>query len=258
MRISREASAHWSVDGSLNYNYSYSRTFTAVTPRYRTWRARPEPTTHAQLEFELGSGGLGDDFLSSSSLLSFPRLAGAWSPEVDSSPSPSSAPWSGNASTLARSTPGRSGRTRTEKGSNTLCTWWLKGRSWVQRMQLWRRSSCRQTSPRPLRSSSWTLTPKKNSCHILRCSKGGFYKIILNTFTCIYKLFYTFHKKNINLFTFIQILAKLSPGTHKYKQFFCLQKVQGIVPYIHSTSKILTGQTVLTEADTGKRFKKVR
>lgn len=41
MRFSHETSAHWSVDGSLNYNYSYSRTFMAVTPCYRTWLSRP-------------------------------------------------------------------------------------------------------------------------------------------------------------------------------------------------------------------------
>lgn len=53
MCISREASARWSVDGSLNYNYSYSRTFAAVTPRYRTLWTCPQPTTHAQQEFAI-------------------------------------------------------------------------------------------------------------------------------------------------------------------------------------------------------------
>lgn len=53
MHISREASARWSVDGSLNDNYSYSRTFTAVTSRFWTWWARPEPMMHAQQEFAI-------------------------------------------------------------------------------------------------------------------------------------------------------------------------------------------------------------
>lgn len=199
MCISHEASAHWSVDGSLNYNYSYLRTFTAVTPRYRTWWARPEPTTHAQQEFVILRTSVFDtDFCcltrtilqgvlamilpsSSSSLRSFPRIADALSPKVDSSPSPSSAPWSGNASTLTWLI-----RTNTYGEEFKYFVYIMtKGTSSAQRMQLWRRSSCKQTSPRPLCSSPWTPIPKRNSCQIWSCSKDVFYYYFKNIYLCL-------------------------------------------------------------------------
>lgn len=50
---SREASAHWSVDGSLNSSYSYGGTFKAVTPRYQTERAQTMLTACAQWEITI-------------------------------------------------------------------------------------------------------------------------------------------------------------------------------------------------------------
>lgn len=50
---SREASAHWSVDGSLNNNYSYGGTFKAVTPCYQTERAQTMLTAGTQREITI-------------------------------------------------------------------------------------------------------------------------------------------------------------------------------------------------------------
>lgn len=92
----------------------------------------------------------------SSPCCSFLRSVAVWNPEVVSSPSHSLSLSSGNASTLAAATDGRSNSTVTAKAWSTSCLWWPKGRRSAQRMQSWK-ESCWRT----LNSLLPTLPPYK-------------------------------------------------------------------------------------------------
>lgn len=233
MRFSHETSARWSVDGSQNYNYSYSRTFMAVTPCYRPRWAGPEPTTHAQPEFAIFKDfsichrffvallrqsfrGPGRRFLAILLPPFFsPRLASVLKP-------------GGRFrlhhlhQALDQETPPRLHGVRlvdqdahVRRRVQALCTWWLKGEELSPEDEALEKKLLRpdQSSTAPITMEEDTKEEFLSNIRLYEMDFNILFSVCLPVFTHDY----IYLLRDLKLFTLVQILAKLSPGTHKYK-----------------------------------------